>query len=114
MIGRRQPFNAHRGGPGSAKVIDVYAREGCHLCEEALAIVREVAAGSGARIVEHDVDADPELRERYGELVPVVLVNGEPHAQWRVDPDRLRQALRPGRGRPARGGLDGRPVPRGE
>lgn len=109
MIGRRQPFNAHRGGPGSAKVIDFYAREGCHLCAEALAIVREVAAGSGARVVEHDIDRDPELREHYGELVPVVLVNGEPHAQWRVEPDRLRQALRPGPQRPGPRGRGERP-----
>lgn len=100
MIGRRgtggrMPLNQVRGGPGSARVVDLYLRDGCHLCEEARRVVLAVAADSGAPVREHDVDADASLRERYGELVPVVLVNGEPHAQWRVDPERLRAALRP-------------------
>ena len=42
-----------------------------------------------------DVDADPEDRAEYGDLVPVVLVDGVVHAYYRVEPDRLRQALQP-------------------
>jgi hypothetical protein len=40
-----------------------------------------------------DVDADPEDRAEYGDLVPVVLVDGVVLAYYRVEPDRLRQAL---------------------
>ncbi|HWJ54363.1 MAG TPA: glutaredoxin family protein, partial [Propionibacteriaceae bacterium] len=40
------------------------------------------------------VDRDPELQRRYGEEVPVTFVDGRQHDFWRVDPDRLRAALR--------------------
>ena len=31
---------------------------------------------------------------RYGEYIPVVLVDGEQHDFWQVSPERLRAALR--------------------
>ena len=36
---------------------------------------------------------DPELIRRYGEEIPVTLVDGRQHDFWRVDPARLRAAL---------------------
>jgi hypothetical protein len=36
---------------------------------------------------------DPDLRRRYGDEVPVTLVDGARHDFWRIDPDRLRTAL---------------------
>lgn len=56
-------------------------------------MVRAVCAGRGLDWVEVDVDADPALVQAYGELVPVVLVDGEQVGYWRIDPDRLRAAL---------------------
>ena len=41
-----------------------------------------------------DVDDDPALLDRYAEEIPVTLVDGRQHDFWRVDPDRLRAALR--------------------
>lgn len=75
------------------KVVDVYTREGCHLCEDALAVVEPIVAECGAELRLHDIDADFALQERYGELVPVVLIDGERHAQWRVYPSEFRAAL---------------------
>ena len=40
-----------------------------------------------------DVDADPDLREEYGERVPYVLVEGRPAFKFRVDPDEARRKL---------------------
>ena len=74
-------------------VVDFYDRAGCHLCVDAWAIVERVAAEAGVVPRRHDVDADPELQARYGELVPVVVVDGEQHAQWFVDEARLSAAL---------------------
>jgi hypothetical protein len=76
--------------------ITLYGRAGCHLCDDARAVVREVADQTGAGWLERDVDADPELQARFGELVPVVLVDGAQHDFYRVDPDRLRAALASG------------------
>jgi len=70
-----------------------YTRAGCHLCEEAQAVVARVCAELGEQFTEVDVDADPALRERYGEEVPVTLVDGRQHDFWRVDEQRLRAAL---------------------
>ncbi|WP_233493921.1 glutaredoxin family protein [Desertihabitans brevis] len=73
--------------------VTVLVRESCHLCEEALAVVRAVCAETGADWSTEDVDADPELRRRYTDQVPVTFVDGVQHDFWRVDPDRLRAAL---------------------
>ena len=36
---------------------------------------------------------NPLWEELYGELIPVVLVNGAEHAHWRVDKDQLASAV---------------------
>ena len=68
-------------------------RAGCHLCEDAREVVARVAAETGATWREVDVDADADLRRRYTDLVPVVLVDGAEHDFGRVDAGRLRSAL---------------------
>lgn len=76
--------------------VTVYTRENCHLCAEAIDTVERVAA-SCSRPVEVDtvdVDADPDLRERYGERVPYVTVDGRPRFKYRIDADDLREILR--------------------
>jgi len=74
----------------------LYGRVGCHLCEEARALVAAVSAETGAPWAEIDVDDDAELAERYSELVPVVTVDGVQQGYWRIDADRLRRALAAG------------------
>nr|WP_197430161.1 glutaredoxin family protein [Auraticoccus cholistanensis] len=68
-------------------------RDGCHLCEEALAVVERVCAETGDGWVVEDVDGDPELLRRYSDQVPVTFVDDRQHDFWRVDADRLRRAL---------------------
>jgi hypothetical protein len=79
--------------PGPARVV-VWSRVGCHLCEEALAVVARVCEVLDVGVEVRDVDADPQAPAAYGEQVPVVLVDGRVHAVYRVEPGRLRQALR--------------------
>lgn len=76
----------------SARVV-LYSRRGCHLCETARALVARVCSDLGETFVEVDVDQDPALADRYGDEVPVTLVDGRPHDFWRVDETRLRAAL---------------------
>lgn len=71
----------------------VLTRPGCHLCEDALAIVRDVCAETGATWGERDINDDPDLLRRYTDQVPVTFVDGSQHDYWRVDPARLRSAL---------------------
>jgi glutaredoxin len=73
--------------------ITLIGKAGCHLCEDAREVVARVAAEAGADVEELSIDDDPDLAERYWEQVPVVLVDGAQHTFFRVDEDRLRQAL---------------------
>ena len=68
-------------------------RAGCHLCDEARVVVADVCAALGERWTERDVDDHPDLRARYSDLVPVVLVDGGEVGHYRVDPGKLRRAL---------------------
>jgi glutaredoxin len=77
-------------GPARLTLI---SRSGCHLCDDARAILADVADEAEVGWKEVDVDADPRLADEYGDRVPVVLLDGSEHAYWRVDPDRLRAAL---------------------
>lgn len=77
----------------SVRVV-LYTRPGCHLCEEARPVVAAVCDDVQAEWAEVNVDTDPELQSRYGDEVPVVMVDGETAAFWRVDADVLRAALR--------------------
>jgi predicted thioredoxin/glutaredoxin len=66
-------------------------RKGCHLCDEALSLIREL----GVEPELADVDADERLFQLYDWRVPVVLVGGRVAAEGRIDRDRLRKALTP-------------------
>ncbi|WP_380170966.1 glutaredoxin family protein [Kineococcus sp. DHX-1] len=84
--------HAERTNAGAARVVLV-SRVGCHLCDDGREVVRAVAEGAGVAWEEVDVDADPELRRRFTDKVPVVLVDGAERDFGRLDADRLRQAL---------------------
>ncbi|PRH79476.1 NrdH-redoxin [Streptomyces solincola] len=75
------------------RAVTLIGRPGCHLCEDARAVVAAVCAETGAVWEERDITLDPELHRAYWEQIPVVLVDGEQHTFWKVDPERLRRAL---------------------
>jgi glutaredoxin len=76
-----------------AELVVVLTRQGCHLCDEAIAQVAAVCAETGEAYAVLDIDSDPELQRRYTEQVPVTFVDGAQHDFWRVDPIRLKAAL---------------------
>lgn len=75
------------------KQVTLLTRPGCHLCDDARAVVTTVAGAAGAAVSEIDVDVDAELRAEYGDMVPVVLIDGVQHGYFHIDGDRLRRAL---------------------
>lgn len=54
--------------------VTLYTRRDCFLCDKAKAAMR--ASGVPVRIEEIDIDADPELRRRYTNDVPVAVIGG--------------------------------------
>jgi hypothetical protein len=73
--------------------VTLISKPGCHLCDDARAVVAAVTAELGEGFVEVNMLDDPALVERYAEMIPVTLVDGLQHDYWRVDADRLRAAL---------------------
>lgn len=73
--------------------VRLYAKPGCHLCDDARRVVEAVCAELGEEYDEVDITGDPELMDRFGEEIPVTFVDGRQHDYWRVDPGRLRTAL---------------------
>ncbi len=72
--------------------IDVYSRRGCHLCDELIDELLELAHGR-ARIVVHDVDTRDEWRSVYGSSVPVVECRGKRLCRHVLDRDAVLAAL---------------------
>ena len=70
--------------------VELVTRTGCHLCEDALALLREL----GVEPRQRDVDADAELFRLYDFRVPVVLVDGRVVGEGRLDRPALSRALR--------------------
>ena len=73
--------------------VSIYSRSNCHLCEVALAVLEEIRNELDFQITKILIDGKPELEENYGEQVPVILINNEPHDFFRVDPERFRLAI---------------------
>lgn len=69
-------------------------REGCHLCEDALPVVRAEADRVGSTVEVRDIDEDAQLQADWDYDVPVIIVDGKVHAKYRVDAEQLRAALR--------------------
>ena len=71
----------------------------CHLCDVAREIIESVLAelpddvADAVEVRESSIADDAALYERWWEKIPVVLIDGQMHAHWRVAPDRLRAAL---------------------
>lgn len=73
--------------------ITLLSKPGCHLCDDARAVVERVASDVGVGWEEVDITSDPDLQAKWWEQVPVTLVDGVQHDYWRVDEQRLRSAL---------------------
>ena len=67
----------------------------CHLCEAAKQTIAAVCGELQVTWQEQLIDDDPLLASKYWELVPVTLIDGVIHDQFRVDANRLRAALSP-------------------
>lgn len=81
--------------PDTARV-RLYAKPGCHLCDDARVVIERVCAEVGTSFDEVDISTSPELMAEYGEQIPVTFVDGCQHDFWRVDEARLRAALAAG------------------
>jgi glutaredoxin len=82
------------------QLLTLYTRPGCHLCQEMKVIVERVIRDTrvAAQIEEIDIANNPDLEERYGLQIPVLLVNGKKAAKYRISEKELTRMLVSGAG----------------
>ncbi len=74
--------------------LTLIGKPGCHLCDDARAVIDEVLRGrEGVVLVERSILDDAELHDRYWDEIPVVLIDDAVHTIYRVEAERLRAAL---------------------
>ena len=69
----------------------VYSRPGCHLCDELLAELRTLIPAADVQVV--NIDTEPQLRTKYGLMIPVLAVDGDVVCHGQLDRERLMDAM---------------------
>jgi hypothetical protein len=88
--------NARSAREGEA-VVTLYARDGCHLCDEARQGILTLGDELGAvELREIDIDSDDGLHAAFLERIPVIEVSGRIVSELEPDLNAVRAALRPG------------------
>jgi Glutaredoxin-like domain (DUF836) len=71
----------------------LYGKAGCCLCDDARAVIAEVRERRPFELREVDVSLDPVLHARYGERIPVILVDGVEAFELGVSASELERAV---------------------
>jgi hypothetical protein len=66
-------------------LVTLYGKPGCHLCDDARAVVERVRAQRTFELREIDVTLDPVLHREYGERIPVLALDGEELFEFHVE-----------------------------
>jgi len=74
--------------------LTLYSRPGCHLCDDMKRVVEQVARSVPLTVAVVDISTDPQLDVRYGQEIPVLLIDGRMAAKFRVSVQELTQILR--------------------
>jgi glutaredoxin len=73
--------------------VRMYSRPGCHLCDQARAVIAAVGERLPFTFEEVDVSSDDALELEYGVRIPVVAVDGRELFEIAVDPQELAAEL---------------------
>jgi glutaredoxin len=78
---------------GPERTVTLFGRPGCHLCEDARAVLERVRAELPFELAERDIEADEATFKAYLERIPVVALDGEELYELFVDESDLRARL---------------------
>jgi len=79
---------------GGMRVVRLYFRPGCHLCDEARALILAEQDRTAFVFEEVDVSTGEDLEREYGTRIPVVEVDGAEVAEISLDPDEFAAVVR--------------------
>jgi hypothetical protein len=74
-------------------IVELFLREDCHLCEDALAVLKNVQRDIPFSLEERRLVPGGPFYESFNEKVPVVLINHVETFHFRVDEGALRRRL---------------------
>jgi glutaredoxin len=73
--------------------VTIFSRPGCHLCEVAKEAMLNAGCEGEFVLEEVNIDEDSALRDRYGDDIPVIFINGVKVFKHRVDPSEFKRKL---------------------
>ena len=83
------------GENGKVVKLTVYSKPGCHLCDEAIEVLRGLQHELGFELAELDITTDEQLHRAYFDRIPVVRTeDGEELCEYFVEEGLLRERLR--------------------
>ena len=72
----------------------LYSRVDCCLCDEMKTVIRQVAHRTPVDVEEIDIDSSADLKQKYGEEVPVLFINGRKAFKYRLTARKLAARLK--------------------
>jgi glutaredoxin len=73
--------------------VGFFTRQGCHLCDDARAVLLAERERTPFDLEEIDIETDDALVREYGLRIPVVVVDGEEAFEYTVDAEELAARL---------------------
>lgn len=73
--------------------VEIYTKEGCHLCETAKDVLKKAARDYPLEIVEIDITRDEKVFNEFKESIPVVFINKKREFIYKVHEITLRKKL---------------------
>ena len=67
------------------KRVIIYSRPGCHLCDEAKAVIQNAGCSDRFILEEVNIESDDELLRKYKYDIPVIMIDGIEAFRHRVD-----------------------------
>ena len=72
----------------------VYSRPGCHLCDEAKAVMQNAGCSDRFTLEEINIESDEELLRKYKYDIPIVTIDGLEAFRHRVNVDEFRKSIK--------------------
>ena len=72
----------------------LYSRSDCCLCDAMKTVIRQVAERTSLAVEEIDIDSSADLKQKYGEEVPVLFINGRKAFKYRLTARQLAARLK--------------------
>ena len=77
----------------SKRHVIIYSRPGCHLCDEAKALIQSSGCSDRFTLEEVNIESDRELLSKYRYDIPVITIDGIEAFRHRVDIDQFKKSV---------------------